>query len=433
MLDIRLFREQPEKVATALARMGVSKEEVETIRTLDAKVRSLKTEVEQKRHELNAASKALGRMSPEEREQKRAELRQLGDAIEALDAQREELERQLHNHLLLLPNIPDDRVPDGVSEADNVVVRTWGTPRTFTFPPKPHWEVGTQLGILDIERGIKISGSRFYVLRGAGAALQRALISFMLDLHIYHHGHLEVYPPFMVKQECLIGTGQLPKFADNLYHDAEEDFWFVPTAEVPVTNLHRDEILEAAQLPLRYVAYTPCFRREKMSAGRDVRGIKRGHQFDKVEMVRFCRPEDSDSELELLVHEAEEVCQRLELPYRVVLVCTAEKGEFNAIQYDIEVYAPASKGEEGGEWLEVSSCSNFRDFQARRANIRYRPAPGAKPEYLHTLNGSGLALPRVMIAILENFQNEDGSVTIPPILRNYMHGLERITPPASCQ
>lgn len=428
MLDIRLFREQPEKVATALARMGVSKEEVETIRTLDAKVRSLKTEVEQKRHELNAASKALGRMSPEEREQKRAELRQLGDAIEALDAQREELERQLHNHLLLLPNIPDDRVPDGVSEADNVVVRTWGTPRTFTFPPKPHWEVGTQLGILDIERGIKISGSRFYVLRGAGAALQRALISFMLDLHIYHHGHLEVYPPFMVKQECLIGTGQLPKFADNLYHDAEEDFWFVPTAEVPVTNLHRDEILEAAQLPLRYVAYTPCFRREKMSAGRDVRGIKRGHQFDKVEMVRFCRPEDSDSELELLVHEAEEVCQRLELPYRVVLVCTAEKGEFNAIQYDIEVYAPASKGEEGGEWLEVSSCSNFRDFQARRANIRYRPAPGAKPEYLHTLNGSGLALPRVMIAILENFQNEDGSVTIPPVLRNYMHGLDRITP-----
>ncbi|CCW33983.1 serine--tRNA ligase [Chthonomonas calidirosea] len=426
MLDIRLIREQPERVIAGLGRMGVPREEIETIRAIDAQVRALKTEVEQKRHELNAASKALGRLSPEEREQKRAELRQLGDTIAALDAQREELERQLHHRMLLLPNIPDERVPDGTSEADNVIVRTWGTPRTFTFPPKPHWEIGAQLGILDIERGIKISGSRFYVLRGAGAALQRALITFMLDLHIYQHKHLEVYPPFMVKQECLIGTGQLPKFAENLYHDAEEDYWFVPTAEVPVTNLHREEILEASQLPLRYVAYTPCFRREKMSAGRDVRGIKRGHQFDKVEMVRFCAPEDSDAELEIMLQEAEEVCQKLELPYRVVLVCTGEKGEFNAIQYDIEVYAPASKGEEGGEWLEVSSCSNFRDFQARRANIRYRPAPGAKPEFVHTLNGSGLALPRVLIAILENYQNEDGSVTIPPILRPYLHGLERI-------
>lgn len=426
MLDIRLIREQPERVISGLGRMGVPREEIETIRAIDAQVRALKTEVEQKRHELNAASKALGRLSPEEREQKRAELRQLGDTIAALDAQREELERQLHHRMLLLPNIPDERVPDGTSEADNVIVRTWGTPRTFTFPPKPHWEIGAQLGILDIERGIKISGSRFYVLRGAGAALQRALITFMLDLHIYQHKHLEVYPPFMVKQECLIGTGQLPKFAENLYHDAEEDYWFVPTAEVPVTNLHREEILEASQLPLRYVAYTPCFRREKMSAGRDVRGIKRGHQFDKVEMVRFCAPEDSDAELEIMLQEAEEVCQKLELPYRVVLVCTGEKGEFNAIQYDIEVYAPASKGEEGGEWLEVSSCSNFRDFQARRANIRYRPAPGAKPEFVHTLNGSGLALPRVLIAILENYQNEDGSVTIPPILRPYLHGLERI-------
>ncbi|CEK14977.1 seryl-tRNA synthetase [Chthonomonas calidirosea] len=426
MLDIRLIREQPERVIAGLGRMGVPREEIETIRAIDAQVRALKTEVEQKRHELNAASKALGRLSPEEREQKRAELRQLGDTIAALDAQREELERQLHHRMLLLPNIPDERVPDGTSEADNVIVRTWGAPRTFTFPPKPHWEIGAQLGILDIERGIKISGSRFYVLRGAGAALQRALITFMLDLHIYQHKHLEVYPPFMVKQECLIGTGQLPKFAENLYHDAEEDYWFVPTAEVPVTNLHREEILEASQLPLRYVAYTPCFRREKMSAGRDVRGIKRGHQFDKVEMVRFCAPEDSDAELEIMLQEAEEVCQKLELPYRVVLVCTGEKGEFNAIQYDIEVYAPASKGEEGGEWLEVSSCSNFRDFQARRANIRYRPAPGAKPEFVHTLNGSGLALPRVLIAILENYQNEDGSVTIPPILRPYLHGLERI-------
>jgi len=427
MLDIRLFREQLDTVKAGLQKMGVAPEEVERVRSLDERVRALKTEAETKKAEMNAASKALGKASPEEREARRAELRALGDTIAGLDAQRAEVETVLQNLLLTLPNLPDPRVPVGTSDADNVLVRAVGTPRAFDFAPKPHWEIGENLGILDIERGVKISGSRFYVLKGLGAALQRALITWMLDVHIEQQGYTEIYPPFVVKQECLVGTGQLPKFADNQYHDVEDDFWLVPTAEVPVTNLHRDEILDADALPIHYVAYTPCFRREKMSAGRDVRGIKRGHQFDKVEMVKLCAPETSDAELESLVDNAEDICRALEIPYRVMLVCTGEKGDFNALQYDLEMYAPASKGEEGGEWLEVSSCSNFRDYQARRANIRFRPQPGAKPEFVHTLNGSGLALPRVVIAILENYQNADGSVTIPTVLRPYMHGREAIT------
>ena len=428
MLDIRLFREQPELVKAGFRRMGADTAEVDRVRELDERVRALKTEAETKKAELNAASKAMGAkgITPEERDAKRTELRALGDEINALDAQRSAVENELNTALLHGINLPDDRVPDGTSEADNVIVRTVGEPKQFDFTPRPHWEIGEALGILDLERGIKISGSRFYVLKGAGAALQRALIAFMLDRHIMQHGYTEIYPPFVVKAECLVGTGQLPKFEDNLYHDLEEDFWLVPTAEVPVTNLHRDEILDAAQLPLHYVAYTPCFRREKMSAGRDVRGIKRGHQFDKVEMVKLCTPETSDAELEALLDNAEDICRALELPYRVVLVCTGEKGDFNAMQYDIEVHAPASKGEEGGEWLEVSSCSNFREFQARRTNLRYRPEAGAKPEFLHTLNGSGLALPRVLIAILENYQNADGSVTIPTVLRPYLHSREKI-------
>ena len=428
MLDIRLFREQPDVVKAGYRRMNADPAEVDRIREMDERVRALKTDAESKKAELNAGSKALGGkgITPEERDAKRAELRALGDEINSLDATRGELERELTDALLRGINLPDARVPDGKSEEDNVLVRQEGEIRTFDFAPKPHWELGESLGILDMERGVKISGSRFYVLKGAGAALQRALITFMLDRHIMQHGYTEIYPPFVVKEQCLYGTGQLPKFADNQYHDAEEDFWLVPTAEVPVTNLHRDEILEAPQLPLHFVAYTPCFRREKMSAGRDVRGIKRGHQFDKVEMVKLCAPETSDAELESLLHNAEDICRALELPFRTVLVCAGEKGDFNALQYDIEVYAPASKGDEGGEWLEVSSCSNFRDFQARRANLRFRPEPNAKPEFLHTLNGSGLALPRVMIAVLENYQNADGSVTVPAVLRPYLHGRERI-------
>ena len=430
MLDIHLFREQPELVKAGLEKSGVDPTVVDRVRTLDESVRSLKTTAESMKAELNAANKALGplmkTMAPEERDAKRTELRALGDRITDADAKRSAEEETLQTILLEIPNLPHESVPVGRDDRDNVVARTWGTPRSFDFTPKPHWEIGERLGILDLERGVKISGSRFYVLKGMGAALQRALITFMLDVHIQRHCYTEVYPPFVVKQECLYGTGNLPKFADNLYHDVEEDFWLVPTAEVPVTNLHRDEILTAAEMPKRYVAYTPCFRREKMSAGRDVRGIKRGHQFDKVEMVKLVAPDESDAELETLLDNAEDICRLLEIPYRVVSVCTGDKTFSSAITFDLEMWAPASKGEEGGEWLEVSSCSNFRDFQARRANLRYRPENNARPEFVHTLNGSGLALPRVMIAILENYQNEDGSVTIPTALRPYLHGAEKI-------
>ncbi len=430
MLDIRLFREQPDFVKAGLERAGVDPAVVDRVRSLDEQVRSLKTSAESMKAELNAANKALGplmkTLPQEERDARRAELRALGDRITEADAVRQTVETELQNLLLEIPNLPHEKVPVGKDDSDNVVVRTFGEPRLFDFTPLSHWDIGEKLGILDLERGIKISGSRFYVLRGAGAALQRALITWMLDLHIEKHGYLEVYPPFVVKQECLYGTGNLPKFADNLYHDVEEDFWLVPTAEVPVTNLHRDEILGPNDLPKRYVAYTPCFRREKMSAGRDVRGIKRGHQFDKVEMVKLVAPEDSDAELDTLLDNAEDICRLLQIPYRVVAVCTGDKTFSSAITYDIELWAPASKGEEGGEWLEVSSCSNFRDFQARRANLRFRREANGKPEFVHTLNGSGLALPRVMIAILENYQNADGTVTIPEVLRPYLHGRDTI-------
>jgi seryl-tRNA synthetase len=326
--------------------------------------------------------------------------------------------------MLEIPNLPHPDVPVGADERDNVVVRTVGTPRTFDFTPRPHWELGEALGILDFERGAKVSGSRFYILRGAGAQLQRALIGWMLDLHVREHGYTEVYPPAMVRREALVGTGNLPKFGDNLYRDAEDDVWFVPTAEVPVTNMYRDEILEPGTLPIRHVAYTPCFRREKMSAGRDVRGIKRGHQFDKVEMVKFVEPAASDAELRSLLDDAEDVCRRLEIPHRVVQMCTGDLSFVAAMKYDVELWAPGC-----GEWLEVSSCSNFRDFQARRANIRYRPAPRAKPELVHTLNGSGLALPRVVIGVLETYQDGDGSVRIPAVLQPYMDGRTVIEPP----
>jgi seryl-tRNA synthetase len=303
-----------------------------------------------------------------------------------------------------------------------------GEEKKLDFAARPHWEIGENLGMIDFARGVKVSGSRFYVLTGIGAKLQRALINWMLDLHVNEHGYREIYPPAMVKRECLVGTGNLPKFGDNLYRDAEEDFWFVPTAEVPVTNLYRDEVLPADQLPICHVAYTPCFRREKMSAGRDVRGIKRGHQFDKVEMVKFVQPETSDAELLRLLDDAEDVCRRLGLRHRVLQMCTGDLSFVAAMKFDVEVWAPGC-----GEWLEVSSCSNFRDFQARRAKIRYRPTTKGKPELVHTLNGSGLALPRVMIAVLETYQQADGSVDIPVPLRPYMGGLERIVAPSTAR
>jgi seryl-tRNA synthetase len=314
-----------------------------------------------------------------------------------------------------VPNIPQSSVPVGKDENDNIVVRSWGEPKEFDFKPAPHWKLGETLGIIDFERGVKLSGSRFYVLKGLGARLQRAIISFMLDLHTTEHGYQEIYPPFMVKRECMVGSGNLPKFADNLYHDTEDDLWFVPTAEVPLTNMHRDEIIMPGKLPIYYVAYTACFRREKMSAGKDTRGIKRGHQFDKVELYKFTEPDSSNDELEKMVANAEAVCQKLGLPYRVKELCTADLGFASTKSYDIEMWAPGC-----GEWLEVSSISNCGDFQARRANIRYRPSPEAKPQFVHTLNGSGLALPRVMIAIMENYQQADGSIKVPEVLQAFV-------------
>ena len=296
-----------------------------------------------------------------------------------------------------------------------MVTRHWGEQPTFDFDPKPHWELGESLGIIDFERGVKLSGTRFYILKGLGAQLQRALIDFMLDLHVKEHGYLETYPPFMVREECAIGSGNLPKFVDHLYHDAEEDFWFVPTAEVPLTNLYRDEIIEPGNLPLYHVSHTACFRREKMSAGKDVRGIKRGHQFDKVELYKFVEPETSNDELAKMMDDAESVARKLNLPYRIPELCTGDIGFASSKSYDIEVWAAGC-----GEWLEVSSCSNCLDFQARRANVRYRPEASAKPQFAHTLNGSGLALPRVVIAVLENYQQADGTIIVPEVLQPYM-------------
>ena len=363
MLDIRLFREQPDFVKAGLEKNGVDPNTVDRVRSLDEQVRALKTSAESLKAELNAANKALGplmkTLASEERDSRRAELRAVGDRITSADARRATVETELQNLLLEIPNLPHELVPVGRDDRDNVVARVCGTPSDFDFTPRPHWELGEKLGILDVERGVKISGSRFYVLKGAGAALQRALITWMLDVHIEQHGYTEVYTPFVVKQECLYGTGNLPKFADNLYHDVEEDFWLVPTAEVPVTNLHRDEILGPNDVPKRYVAYTPCFRREKMSAGRDVRGIKRGHQFDKVEMVKLVAPDQSDAELNTLLDNAEDICRLLQIPYRVVSVCTGDKTFSSAITYDIEMWAPASKGEEGGEWLEVPNSREW--------------------------------------------------------------------------
>jgi seryl-tRNA synthetase len=319
-----------------------------------------------------------------------------------------------------LPNVPDPRTPVGTSEDDNVVLRTVGEPRQFDFAPQAHWDLGPKLGLIDFERGTRLAGSRFYVLQGAGARLQRALIAWMLDLHI-RQGYTEMYLPFMVKEEIIYGAGQLPKFRDNLYRDAEEDYWMVPTAEIPLTGMHLGEILNAEQLPRHYTAYTPCFRREKIAAGRDVRGIKRGHQFDKVEMYIYCAPEESDAALEKMREHAEETCAQLGLTYRVKQLCTADIGFCARMTYDLEVWAPGCN-----EWLEVSSVSNVGDFQARRANIKFRREAGAKAELLHTLNGSGLGLPRTLIAVLENYQQADGSIVVPEVLRPWMGGIEVI-------
>ena len=421
MIDLKLIREHPDLVKAELAKLNTPAP-IDEILTLDSKRRELLQEVEALKARRNAVSKEISRLRDEPARQARIEeMRAVGEQIKEMDDEVRSVDERLNRLLLEVPNLPHPDVPIGKDESENVVVRTVGEPRHFDFEPLPHWELGQSLGIIDFERGVKISGTRFYVLKGDGARLQRALITYMIDLHVQKHGYTEVYPPYLVRRDCLVGTGQLPKFGENLYFDSEDDLWLIPTAEVPVTNLHREEILEPGTLPLYYVAYTACFRREKMAAGKDTRGIKRGHQFDKVEMVKFVEPQTSDEELDRLVANAEDVCTGLGIPHRVVQMCTGDLSFTAAMKYDVEVWAPGCQ-----EWLEVSSCSSFRDFQSRRANIRYRPAPGARPEYPHTLNGSGLALPRTLIAVMENYQQADGSITIPEVLRPYMGGQEAI-------
>ena len=412
MLSLQFIRENPDLVRDALEKRHDSAP-IEEILSLDKQRRNLLAEVEALRARRNEVSKEIGKTG-EKPPQLIEEMRHIGDRIKTLDEQVKSTDEQLNDLLLRVPNIPHPSVPEGKDESENRIVRSWGEAREFDFKPRPHWELGEKLGIIDFGRGVKLSGTRFYVLKGLGAHLQRALISFMLDLHIQEHGYTEMYLPFMVKQECMVGSGNLPKFADNLYHDEEDDLWFVPTAEVPLTNLHRDELLPPGTMPLYYVAYTACFRREKMSAGKDTRGIKRGHQFDKVELYKFAAPDSSDEELGKMVNDAEEVCRRLGIPYRVLELCTGDLGFASTKSYDIEMWAPGC-----GEWLEVSSCSNCGDFQARRTNVRFRPEQGARPQFVHTLNGSGLALPRVLIAVMENYQQPDGSIAIPQALHPY--------------
>ena len=408
MLDLKFIRENPEVVRQAIANRH-DKAPLDEILHLDGERRREMTELEELRRSRKQSSRERQADGAEEGRALRTKIRDLEEEVKSLDA-------KLTDLLLQMPNIPDARVPIGKDDSENPVIRTWGEPKKLPFTPKAHWDLGESLGIIDFERGVKLSGTRFYVLRGLGARLQRAIIAFMLDLHTSEHGYREIYPPFMVKKECLVGAGQLPKFVDNLYHDAEEDYWWVPTAEVPLTNLHRDEIIPPGMLPFYYVAYTACFRREKMSAGKDTRGIKRGHQFDKVEMYKFVEPETSCDELEKMVHDAEDVCQRLGLPYRITQLCTGDIGFGATMSYDVNVWSPGCQ-----EWLEVSSCSNCGDFQGRRANVRYRRAADAKPQFVHTLNGSGLALPRIMIAIMENYQQADGTIAVPEVLQDFMH------------
>jgi seryl-tRNA synthetase len=413
MLDIRIIRDNPDLIRQTLINRGDSAP-LDRIIELDEHYRDLLQQVETLRAKRNEVSKQLGKMSDKPSELI-TDMRKVGDQISLLETESAQIWNELEDQLFRLPNIPQPDVPLGKDAEDNIVIRSSGESPDFSFTPIPHWDLGEKLNIIDFQRGVKLSGTRFYVLKGLGARLQRSLIAFMLDVHIHEHGYTEIYPPFMLKRECMIGSGNLPKFADNLYHDDEDDFWFVPTAEVPLTNLHRDEILTKESLPIYYAAYTSCFRREKMAAGKDTRGIKRGHQFDKVELYKFTEPENSNKELDNMVNDVETICRKLQVPYRVLQLCTGELGFASTKSFDIEMWAPGC-----GEWLEVSSCSNCGDFQARRANIRYRPEASSKPSFPHTLNGSGLALPRVLISILENYQQADGSILVPEVLIPYM-------------
>ena len=427
MIDLKRLRQDPEGSRASLLRrrdpaLGPL---LDAILELDRQRRELLVQAETLKAERNAASQEVARrkQAKEPAEDLMARLKASGDEVKALDARLREVETELERRALAVPNFPAEQVPDGDASA-NRVVRTWGTPPVFDFAPRPHWELGAALGILDLPAGAKITGSGFPVFRGLGARLVRALSGFMLDLHTREHGYEEIAPPYLVNRATAQGTGQLPKFEDDLYALPADDLFLIPTAEVPVTNIHRDDILEAADLPRGYCAYTPCFRREAGAHGKDTRGLIRVHQFDKVELVRFARPEDSPAEHERLTGHAEAVLQRLEIPYRVLELAAGDTGFASARTYDLEVWAAGV-----GTWLEASSSSTFTDFQARRANIRYRPGPKAKPEFVHTLNASGVAFPRTIIALLENNQAADGSVRVPQALVPYL-GVDRLVPRA---
>jgi seryl-tRNA synthetase len=423
MLDLKLIRENPDLLRESQRRRGEDVGVVDRLLAVDTRNRALKTEAEALRAERNRVSAEIPKTKdPQARQQKIAAMREVGDRIAAMEREITATDEEIRTILLGIPNIPHESVHEGKDDSENIVVRTWGTPREFDFTPRPHWEIAEALGIADFDRAGKISGPRFYVLVAAGAHLERALINYFLDLHVTEHGYTEVWTPYLVKGECMIGTGQLPKFADDMYRIEGEDLYLDPTAEVPVTNLYREEILDGAKLPIYLVGYTACFRKEAGAGGRDNRGMVRVHQFDKVEMVKFVAPDTSWDELDSLLANAEDCLQRLGLPYHIAQMCTGDVGFTAAKKFDPEVWMPGQD-----KYVEISSCSNFTDFQARRANIRYRPAPEAKPQFVHTLNGSGLAIGRTVAAILENYQQTDGSVVVPEVLRPYMRGLEVIT------
>ncbi len=423
MLSLKFIRENSEIVRDALKKRGVQFE-LDDFLALDEERREIIQAVENLRSFRNRVSKEIGeaKRKGENLQAEMERMREVGREINAKEERLKELEEKIKKQLLLIPNIPHESVPEGVDEKDNEVVRVVGKPRKFTFEPLPHWDVGKALGILDFERAAKISRSRFVVLWGKGALLERALINFMLDLHIKEHGYKEVFPPILVNEGTMVGTGQLPKFREDMFKCADDPLYLIPTAEVPVTNLHREEALSVEALPLKYVSYTPCFRREAGSYGKETRGLIRQHQFNKVELVKITHPDKSYDELELLVKDAEEVLKRLELPYRVVVLCTGDLGFSAAKTYDIEVWMPSY-----GDYKEISSCSNCEDFQARRAQIKFKENAKAKLRFVHTLNGSGVAIGRTVAAILENYQEKDGNVTIPEALRPYMEGLKKIT------
>ncbi len=422
MLDLKFIRENLEVVKNKLSQRNLEID-LDHIIEIDQKRREIIQEVETLRNERNTVSEIIAAAKKEKKDAsiEISRMKEVSQKIKEVDTKREEIEATLRDLLLRIPNIPDETVKEGKDPSDNVEVKRWGEPPQFDFEPKPHWEIGEKLGILDFERGAKITGARFTLLKGAGALMERALINFMLDLHTREHTYQEVFPPILVNRTSMTGTGQLPKFEEDLFRLVDPDYFLIPTAEVPVTNIHQEEIIEGENLPLYYTAYTPCFRKEAGAYGKDTRGIIRQHQFNKVELVKFTTPETSYQELEALLNNAEEVLKRLKLHYRVVSLCTGDLGFSAAKTYDIEVWLPSQK-----DYKEISSCSNFTDFQARRANIRYRPEPKAKPQFVHTLNGSGLAIGRTSVAIIENYQQKDGSVLVPEVLRPYMGGMTKI-------